>query len=202
MAIWLGIEFWLLAIISTWMTASAITALRGRAQKTEEMNNLYEQVIGALRAGDLPRAILLLEGEPGPLARLLSSLLTESTKLSPKLRVAYKITLESLKRQGQLAVTPLRAVGFIAPLLGLLGMVASLIAALFNATPYWAQALWLLLLSVVISGISWLFLYTINKADKESIAVAGDYGRKLLNILLSPDSPLISLRGHAFPIED
>ena len=70
MNLWLSIEFWFLAFLSTWMTATAILALKGYRRFEEEMGNLYEQVYGAVRSGDLPRAILLLEGEPGPLAGL------------------------------------------------------------------------------------------------------------------------------------
>ena len=68
MGLWLSIEFWLLALLSTWMTATAIGIFKGQKQLEEELENLYGQVYGSVRSGDLPRAILLLEGEPGPLA--------------------------------------------------------------------------------------------------------------------------------------
>ena len=123
---WFIIELILLALASTWITASAFIAIGGRSSRAKEMNNLYEQVLGAVRAGDLPRAILILEGEPGPLARLLSSILTESTKFTPKLRVAYKISLESLKRHGQVAISPLKLVLVVSPAIGVLGLLGPL----------------------------------------------------------------------------
>jgi hypothetical protein len=195
---WFTIEFWLLALVSTWMTASAIIALRGRVQHDEQMNNLYEQVLGAVRVGDLPRAILILEGEPGPLAKLLSSILTEATRFTPKLRVAYKITLESIKRHGQIALSPLRGASLIAPAIGVLGFLGPLTVLMIGNTPSWMHALWLLLLSVVISAIAYMLHSFASRAGRESAEVAGDLGRKLLNYLLSPESPLPSLRGQSF----
>jgi hypothetical protein len=195
------IEFCLLALVSTWMTATAIVAFRGRNQRAEEMNNLYEQVLGAVRAGDLPRAILILEGEPGPLAKLLSSILTESTKFTPKLRVAYKISLESLKRHGQVAVTPLRLAALVAPAIGLLGLLGPLAVLILGRTPSWPHALLLLLLSAAISAIAYILLSIAVRFDRDSLLVAGDLGRKMLNYLLSPESPLTGLRGRSFPME-
>jgi hypothetical protein len=202
MGAWFAFEFWLLALVATWMTATAIVALRSRTRRMEDMNNLYEQVIGAVRTGDLPRAILILEGEPGSLAKLLSSVLTECTKLAPKLRVAYKISLESLKRQGLVALSPLRMVVFLAPLIGILGFLGPAAVALMGRSASWIHALWLLLLSAIIAGLSWLFLSAASKLDRDSLTVAGDLGRKLLNYLLGPESPLTALRGRSFPIEE
>ena len=202
MSVWFAFEFWLLALVATWMTATAIVALRSRTRRMEDMNNLYEQVIGAVRTGDLPRAILILEGEPSQLARLLSSVLTECTKLAPKLRVAYKISLESLKRQGLVALSPLRMAAFLAPLIGILGLLGPAVVALMGHPASWIHALLLLLLSAIIAGLSWLFLSAASKVDRDSLIVAGDLGRKLLNYLLGPERPLTVLRGRSFPIEE
>jgi hypothetical protein len=167
-------------------------------QHVEQMNNLYEQVLGAVRVGDLPRAILILEGEPGPLAKLLSSILSEATKFTPKMRVAYKISLESLKRQGQIVLSPLRGASLIAPAIGILGFLGPLFVLILGHNPSWMHALWLMILSFVIAGIAYALHTYANRADNESIQVAGDLGRKLLNYLLSPESPLASLRGQSF----
>jgi hypothetical protein len=198
---WFIVELVLLALVSTWMTASAIVALGGKSRRIEEMNNLYEQVLGAVRAGDLPRAILILEGEPGALAKLLSSILTESTKFTPKIRVAYKISLESLKRRGQVAISPLRLVFLIAPAIGVLGLLGPLGALTLGHPASWMLALMLLVVSVVIAVICYALLTVAVRVDRDSLLVAADLGRKLLNYLLGPESPLTTLRGQSFPVE-
>jgi uncharacterized membrane protein YqjE len=187
MGAWLTIIFCLLALASVWMTASAIIAFTGRRQREDEMVNLYEQVVGAIRNGDLPRAILLLEGEPGPLATLLSSILTEATKFTPKLRVAYKITLESLKRRSMLNVSSLRAISFVAIFLGLLGLFSPLVALITNDVPAWRHAIFVFVLSLVIAAIAQGALITAVRQDRDMLIAAGELGRKLLNVLMKPE---------------
>lgn len=199
MGISLAIEFWILAILSTWMTATAILVLKGRRQLEEEMRNLYEQVIGAVRKGDLPRAILILEGEPGPLAAILSSVLIEATKFTPKLRVAYKVTLESLKRRSHLRTNPLRIVSLVAALIGVIGLVVPFAALLAGNPPAWAHAFLLLLLAVIISAIAYGIQGSAERQAREGLEAAGDLGKQMLSYLLSPESPLRALRGQAFP---
>lgn len=196
---WFAIEFWFLALLSTWMTAAAILSFRGRSHREEDMNNLFEQVIGAVRSGDLPRAILLLEGEPGPLAALLSSVLTEATKFTPKLRVAYKITLETLRRRSQVTMSPLRVVTAAAPIVGVLGFLYPIAVLIAGSAPPWAHALWLLVISLLIGGSAHVCLTIADRQDRDNLLVAGDLGRKLLTYLLGPESPLPALRGRSFP---
>lgn len=201
MTAWYAVEFWLLALVSTWMTASAIVALGSVSQRKEDMENLYEQVLGAMRAGDLPRAILILEGEPGPLARLLSALLNESTKFSPKLRVAYKVTLESIKRHGQAALNPLRLAGLTAFVIGVVGLAGPIGALIAGNTPPWWLAVSVLTLSLVIGAVASFLRITAMRADSNTLLIAEDLGRKLLNYLLGPESPLASVTSRNFPEE-
>jgi hypothetical protein len=199
MGAWFAAEFCLLAVLSTWMTASAILALKGNRQRHEEMNELYEQVVSSVRSGDLPRAILLLEGEPGPLAALLSSILTEATKFTPKLRVAYKITLESLKRRSQVTMNPLRAVSLMAPAVGVIGFVVPIWALLADGRPAWTHHVALLILASILGAIAHFCLVIAERQDRDSLLIAGELGRKLLNFLLGSESPLPALRGRGFP---
>lgn len=199
MGLWLSIEFWLLALLSTWMTATAISIFKGQKQLEEEMENLYGQVYGSVRSGDLPRAILLLEGEPGPLASLLSSILTEATKFTPKLRVAYKVTLESMKRRSQVRMNPLRVVSLFAPALGVLGFLSPLIALMTGSPSAWMHALWLCVCGFAIGLISYGILAIAERRNRQDMEDVGEYGRKLLGYLLSPESPLQTLRGQSFP---
>ncbi len=196
MNIWFTIEFSLLAFLSTWMTATAIMVLRGRRQREEEMKNLYEQVIGALQTGDLPRAILILEGEPGPLASILSSVLTEATKFNPKLRVAYKVTIESLRRRSQIQTNPLRIIPPFAIIFGILGL---LVALIIGDSQAWTIAFLMLIIVLVISIISFLVRISTERQSRENLIAAGDLGKSMLDFLLSPESPLRRLRGQAFP---
>ncbi|HDS30394.1 MAG TPA: hypothetical protein ENN67_05050 [Firmicutes bacterium] len=186
MGAWLIIVFVLLGLLSVWMTASAIIAFTGQRQREDEMLNLYEQVAGAVRNGDLPRAILLLEGEPGPLAILLSSILTEATKFTPKLRVAYKITLESLKRRSMMNVSSLRAISIIAIFLGILGIVSPIVALIENDTPAWRHSIFVLIVAVVIAAISQITMVIAIRQDREMLLSAGELGRKLLGVLMKP----------------
>jgi hypothetical protein len=197
--VWLITEFWLLAVLSTWMTATAIFTLRGRGRRKEDMLNLYEQVVGSVRSGDLPRAILLLEGEAGPLAALLSSILTEATKFTPKLRVAYKVTLESMKRRGEVSVNPLRVISVAAPVIGVLGFVSPVAALITGAPVAWPHALWLAVLSVLIAAVSYGTLFLAERHNRDTQDTVGELGRKLLSYLLSDDSPLHAVRGKSFP---
>lgn len=199
MGTWFAVEFWFLALLSTWMTASAILAIRGHRQRREEMEGLYEQVVSSVRDGDLPRAILLLEGEPGPLAALLSSILTEATKFTPKLRVAYKITLESLKRRSQVTMNPLRAVSVLAPVVGVIGLVIPTWAWAVGGPPAWIHFVALLILAAIIAVIAHSCLAMAQRQDKDSLLIAGELGRKLLDFLLGSESPLPALRGRGFP---
>ncbi|MFH1675468.1 MAG: hypothetical protein ABIC40_00485, partial [bacterium] len=130
------------------------------------MNNLYEQVLGAVRTGDFPRAILMLEGEEGQLAILMASILTEATKFAPKLRVAYKITLESLRRQSQLTTGPLRFSAIVSPLIGILGFLAPLISLIRGTSPMWYHALVLLGVSFVIGITSRVILHVSEKQNR------------------------------------
>ncbi len=184
MGAWLTIVFWVLAVLATWMTATAIIVLRARRDRLEDMTNLYEQVVGAVRAGDLPRAVLLLEGEPGPLATLLSSILTEATKFTPKLRVAYKITLESLKRRSLVTVSPLRAVMILALIFGVMAFLSPLAAVFQGATPVWTHTLAIFILSMVIALIAQILYAVAARQDRENLIAAGDMGRNLLTVLL------------------
>jgi len=196
MGIFLGIEYLLLFLLSTWMTATAIRLLKGAAVMDEDMDNLHGQVLGAVRAGDLPRAILILEGEPGPLAAILSNVLTEATKFTPKLRVAYKVTLESIKRRSMVATNPFRLVMMFAPFIGIVWFIVSIFGK--NQTSF-TISLWLMLLSFLIALVSWFINGITVKQDQQRLLKAGDLGRQVLNFLLSPESPLPALRGRAFP---
>jgi len=196
---WYAVEFFILAFLSTWMTATILLALSSKRQREEDMNNLYEQVVGALRVGDLPRAVLMLEGETGPLAKLLASILNESTKYAPKLRVAYKVTLESLKRHSQISSVRLRVIAYLSLLVGILGFLGPLGAALLHKTPSWLLSFMLFIISLFIAGIAYLSLARVSKMEQEEVVQAGDLGRKLLNYLLSSESPLKFLRGDSFP---
>jgi len=195
-----AIEFWALALLSTWMTATAIILLRARRQRVEEMQNLYQQVMGSVRTGDLPRAILILEGEGGPLAAILSSILTESTKFTPKLKVSYKVTVESLKRRDLIRTNPLRIVSMLAVLIGVLGILNPVISLMTGGQNSWMPVLLLLVLAILISLVSYIFLKIADRQQSENLDVASDLGRELLNYLLSPESPLRTLRGQAFPL--
>lgn len=200
MNIGFAIEFWALALLSTWMTATAIILLRARRQRVEEMQNLYQQVMGSVRTGDLPRAILILEGEGGPLAAILSSILTESTKFTPKLKVSYKVTVESLKRRDLIRTNPLRIVSMLAVLIGVLGILNPVISLMTGGQNSWMPVLLLLVLAILISLVSYIFLKIADRQQSENLDVASDLGRELLNYLLSPESPLRTLRGQAFPL--
>jgi biopolymer transport protein ExbB/TolQ len=195
-----SIEFWLLGLLSAWMTASAISILPQRQKYHESVHNLFEQVLGAVRAGDLPRAVLFLEGEDEPMPRVLSAILTEATKFTPKLRVAYKITLESIKRRSQVNLNPLRIVTILAPLLGLVGFLMALIALITGGTPNWPVAFFLLVISLAIAGISQVIFSVSVRLHKEAISAAESYGRKLLNFLMGPESPLSELRQKRFKV--
>ncbi len=195
-----AIEFWILALLSMWMTATAIIVLRARRQRVEEMQNLYQQVIGSVRTGDLPRAILILEGEAGPLATILSSILTESTKFTPKLKVSYKVTVESLKRRDLIRTNPLRIVSMLSVLVGLLGVLNPVISLMTGGQNSWIPVLYLLILALIISLVSYIFLRLADRQQRENLDFASDLGRDLLNYLLSPESPLRTLRGQAFPL--
>ncbi len=199
MGVWLVIDFLLIALLSTWMTATAIGAFRDRSHFREEMSNLFEQVFGSVRSGDLPRAILLLEGEPGPLASILSSILTEATKFTPKLRVAYKVTLESMRRRSQVRTNPLRAISIFAPMLGILAFVSPIVAAATGGQALWTHALMVAAVGVAIGAVSYLLLVLAQRQIHRTLDSAGEFGRKLLAFLLSPDSPLQTLRGRSFP---
>jgi len=192
----LGIEYALLFILSTWMTATAIRQMRGAAAVEEEMQNLHEQVFGAVKSGDLPRAILILEGEPGPLAAILTNVLTEATKFTPKLRVAYKVTLESIKRKSLIATNPFRIVTLIAPIIGVVWFLATLLS---KNPASMSISIWFMLLSFVIAALSFILNSITVKQDQEQILQAGDLGRQTLNFLLSPQSPLPAIRGRSFP---
>ena len=196
MGILLAIEYLLLFLLSTWMTATAIRILRTLSNSEEEMQNLHGQVFGAVKSGDLPRAILILEGEPGPLASILSNILTEATKFTPKLRVAYKVTLESLKRKSMVATNPFRLVTLIAPVLGVICFVINLLVKNPESIN---QSIWFLVLSVVISLISWILNSITSKYDLNCIILASDLSREVLTYLLSPESPLPAMRGRSFP---
>lgn len=199
MGILFTIIFVVLGLISTWMTATGIFLLMSKHEEEEEMTNLYEQVYGSVKSGDMPRAILLLEGEPGPMARLLSSILTEATKFTPKLRVAYKVTLESMKRRNQINSNPLRIIKVVAPVLGVLGFLNPVVTGLTSEPSAWLLSLWLFVLSVVIGGISVLILNLAERRRNNVMVLVGDQGRKLLVYLLGSDSPLASMRGDVFP---
>ena len=199
MGTWLTIIFIVLGLLSTWMTAKALFLLGSRRQEEEDMNNLFEQVFGSVKSGDLPRAILILEGEPGPMAKLLSSMLTEATKFTPKLRVAYKVTLESMKRRDQVNMNPLRLVRFTAPVVGIFSFLGPIISLGSESHPLWTHALLLFVLGLVIGAIS---AVTLTMAERQSAKIndfAGVLGRKLLTYLLGPESPLSSIRGKSFP---
>lgn len=199
MGTWLTVIFILLALLSTWMTATALFVLFNRGQAEEEMTNLFEQVFGSVKTGDLPRAILLLEGEPGPMAKLLSTILTEATKFTPKLRVAYKVTLESMKRRHQVNMNPLRIVRLMAPIIGIIGFGGPLMS-LGSANPStWAHAFWIFVLSVLIGAVSRVILAVAERQSSQTLDLIGDHGRRLLSYLLGPESPLGSIRGQAFP---
>jgi hypothetical protein len=197
--IWLIIIFVILALLSTWMTATALFVLSNGRQSEDEMTNLFEQVFGSVRSGDLPRAILVLEGEPGPMAKLLSSMLTEATKFTPKLRVAYKVTLESMRRRHQVILNPLRIIRAAAPLAGILGFAGPLISAGSPNPSTWPHAFWVFVLGIVISAVAATFLAIAERQSDRTIDLAEELGRKLLTFLLGPDSPLGSIRGKAFP---
>lgn len=193
------IEFLLLFILSTWMTSAAVSVLSGKRLEDEEMSNLFEQVLGAVRTGDLPRAILILEGEEGPMVRILSAILTEGTKFTPKLRVAYKITLESLRRRSQVNLNPMKFVSVVAPILGVIGMLVPVLASLSGMQAPWSRAAILLAAGVIIGGISQVCLAMATKNYDRTLAAAETYGRKLLGWLLGNDSPLPELRQKKFP---
>jgi len=195
-----GIELVILALMSTWMTATAILVLRARIHRVEEMKNLHEQVIGSVRSGDLPRAILILEGEDGPLAAILSSVLTEATKFTPKLKVAYKVTVESLKRRGMVRTNPLRIVTMLSVLVGILGFLIPLITLIAGNTPSWGHAFILLITAFVVSAISYTVLMIADRQQRENLDVASELGREMLSFLLSEESPLRSIGGRAFPL--
>jgi len=200
MDLWLGITFWAIFILSTFMTASALVALKGRTRREEEMQNIFEQVMGAVRAGDLPRSILLLEGEPGTLPTLLSSILTEATKFTPKLRVAYKVTMETQKRRSKVRQNPLRLVAYTAPVVGLLSILSPIFGLMSSSVPSaWLHAFIILLIGVAVGVLSYFLLKLAEKQDQDALIEAGEYGRKMLNYLLGPESPLKLLRGQAFP---
>ncbi|MCX6645171.1 MAG: hypothetical protein NTY09_02260 [bacterium] len=199
MGIWLIIIFVILALLSTWMTATAFFVLSNGRQSGEEMTNLFEQVFGSVRSGDLPRAILVLEGEPGPMAKLLSCMLTEATKFTPKLRVAYKVTLESMRRRNQVAMNPLRIIRAAAPLAGILGFLGPLISVGSGNPSTWPHAFWVFILGIVIGLIAATVLAVTERQNDRTIDLAEELGRKLLTYLLGPDSPLGSIRGQAFP---
>lgn len=199
MGTWLIIIFIVLGLLSTWMTATALFILGNRRQAEEDMNNLFEQVFGSVKSGDLPRAILLLEGEPGPMARLLSSMLTEATKFTPKLRVAYKVTLESMKRRDQVGMNPLRLIRIAAPVVGILGFLGPLVSLGSENPPSWTHALLLFVLGLVIGAISAVVLTMAERQSTQASDFVGDLGRKLLTYLLGPESPLGSIRGKSFP---
>ncbi len=179
--------FCLLGLVSIWMTASAINALTGQRAREDDMVNLYEQVVGSIRSGDLPRAVLLLEGEPGPLATLLSAILTEATKFTPKLRVAYKITLESLKRRSLLNVSHLKAAAFISIVLGLLAIVTPIAALVKNADPAWSHAILVLIVAFAIALFAQIFQSIAIRRDRDGLIAAGELGRKLLKILMGSE---------------
>ena len=189
----------MLALLSTWLTATTIIAVPSRRRYDEDVGNLYEQVLGAVKSGDLPRGILFLEGEDFPMARILSAILTESTKFTPKLRVAYKITLESLRRRSQVEMTPLKIVTVLAPLLGLLGMIVPVAALIGGSAPPWKMAFLLLVLGIIVGGASQICLSFATRQYLESLDSASEYGKKMLNFLLSADSPLSELRMSRFP---
>jgi hypothetical protein len=199
MGAWLITLFIILALLSTWMTATILFLLINQNQTREDMNNLFEQVFGAVRSGDLPRAILLLEGEPGPMARLLSSMLTEATKFTPKLRVSYKVTLESMRRRSDVSMNPLRIIRIAAPVIGLLGFLQPFMSLGSGNPASWMHATWFFILGIVIGAISAAALIIAERQSSNIIDFAGDLGKKLLTFLLGPESPLGAIRGKAFP---
>lgn len=187
MGVFLIVIFCLLGLVSIWMTASAINALTGQRAREDDMINLFEQVVGSIRSGDLPRAVLLLEGEPGPLATLLSAILTEATRFTPKLRVAYKITLESLKRRSLLNVSHLKAAAFISIVLGLLAIVTPIAALVKNTEPAWSHAILVLIVAFAIALFAQIFQSIAIRRDRDGLIAAGELGRKLLKILMGSE---------------
>lgn len=188
MGIWVGLLFWILALLATWTTATFLI-LKSQTTVDEDMENLYEQVSGAVRNGDTARALLLLEGEHGNLASLLSGILSESTKFNPRLRVTYKITLESLKRRSLITLAPLRVVYSTAPVIGVMALLSPIISLFRQVPAAWGHALFILVLSLLIMAAA-RYAYSIaGKKDEGYLEAVGNYGRLLLNSVLSIQDP-------------